>query len=124
MSIPINNVPCTSVAVNKWILTSPLPGVWRLQSAADINDKGVIQTLAAITGKNPEGVNAVQKLACKLSVVTTDNDEIKVKLNTDNICFINNNDKKILNVFNLLNEFSTPQIPLFASDLGGVYDLR
>lgn len=37
MSIPINNVPCTSVAVNKLTLTSPLPGVWRLQSAVDIN---------------------------------------------------------------------------------------
>ena len=96
---------CTSSVVNKFTLTSPLTGVWRIQADAGQN-KGAVQTLAEISGSKLEGVDTTKKLYHESPNVFTDNDKIKVKIDKDNIIFIDEKGDDILSVLSWNNEKS------------------
>lgn len=46
------------ITINGIIVMAPMTGVWQLQSDAMDDNKGVLQTLAAITGSRPEGLGS------------------------------------------------------------------
>ncbi len=100
MSVLIN-ASLTAVTSNGLTITSPLPGVWRLQTAvADTN--GAIQKLAELTGKMPEGVNSAQNLVCKGEVVAAGSDTVKLEFTPAGLAFIVGNGQKILDLTPLI----------------------
>ena len=100
MSMPMN-ASCTAITVNGLIATAPLPGVWRLQTVDD--DKGVIQTLAALTGKKTEGAHAARRLLLDGGTIAAGNG-VKVELTPDGMDFIDGGGKKILELFRLIQK--------------------
>ena len=89
------------VTKNGLTITAPLPDVWRLQTADDA--KGVIQTLAALTGKKPEGAHAARQLSFEGAVVAA-GDGVRVELTRDGVDFIGSQGEKILELSRLIQK--------------------
>jgi len=102
MAISIN-ASCNVATIDDLTLTSPMPGVWRLQTAVDDDKKGVIQTLAAWTGEKLEGAYAALQLSHEGGVIATDSD-VKVKLTPDGMAFFDNDERNNLSLFRLIKK--------------------
>ncbi|MFA7290525.1 MAG: hypothetical protein WC055_16750, partial [Melioribacteraceae bacterium] len=100
MSISMNS-SSTSITVKGLIVTSPISGVWRLQTADDGN--GVIQTLATLTGNKPEGVNVEQQLSCEEKIITTGS-HVRVELTPGGMVFLDIKGGKILELSRLIQK--------------------